>query len=78
MACNGAPQWMQKAFPEEGVRAPVGTLLDLFAPNLRTVLMIRMAAIATRTSPRKLKKGISHSPIRSPCHSSIGITGGTD
>jgi hypothetical protein len=51
---------MQKAFPGEGAGAAVGTLPDLFDPNLRTVLKIRMAAIATRISPRKLNEGISH------------------
>ena len=66
---------MQKAFPGEGVRPVVGTLLDLFAPNLRTVLKIRIAAIATRISPRKLNEGISHSPIGVLVTSSIGMSG---
>jgi hypothetical protein len=54
---------MQKAFAEEGVCAAVRTVPDLFAPSLRTVLKIRMAAIATRISPGMLNEGISHSPI---------------
>ncbi len=66
---------MQKALPGEAVRAAVGTLADLFAPNLRTVLKIRMAAIATRISPRKPNEGISHSPIGTLVTSSIGISG---
>jgi hypothetical protein len=37
-------------------------VVDLFAPNLRTVLTIRMAAIARRISPRKLSAGIVNSP----------------
>jgi hypothetical protein len=62
---------MQKAFP--GVRAAVGTLPDLFAANLRTVLRIRIAAIATRISARKLNEGISQLPIGVAVTSSIGI-----
>ena len=53
---------MQKALPE--LCAAVGTLPDLFAANLRTVLRIRVAAIATRISARKLNEGISQLPNR--------------
>jgi len=52
---------MQKAFPE--VRAALGSAPDLFVANLRTVLKIRIAAIATRISARKLNVGISQLPI---------------
>jgi hypothetical protein len=62
---------MQKAFPE--VRAALGSVPDLFAPNLRTVLRMRIAAIATRMSTRKLNEGISQAPIRIVVTSSIGI-----
>jgi hypothetical protein len=62
---------MQKAFP--AVRAAVGILLDLFPANLRIVLRIRSAAIATRISARKLNEGISQLPIGVAVTSSIGI-----
>jgi hypothetical protein len=59
---SAAPQLVQKGFGDEIV--PLGTpvLLDLFAPNLRTILRIRMEAIASRISPRKLSVGIINSP----------------
>jgi hypothetical protein len=67
---------MQKAFP--GVRATVGTLPDVFAPNLRIVLRIRIAAIATRMSARKLNEGISQLPIGVAVTSSIGKSVGNE
>jgi hypothetical protein len=62
---SAAPQLVQKPFPDEGVppRSPIK--LGLFAPNLRTVLRIRMVAIARRISPRKLNMGVV-TPVRSP------------
>jgi hypothetical protein len=59
---SAAPQLVQKGFGDEIV--PLGTpaVLDLFAPNLRTILRIRMEAIASRISPRKLSVGIINSP----------------
>jgi hypothetical protein len=66
---------MQKAFPGETVGPAVGTLPDLFAPNLRTVLNTRIAAIVTRINIRKLNEGISHFPIGLVVTSSIGISG---
>jgi len=45
------------------VRAAVGLLPELFGANLRTVLKIRTAAIATRISARKLNEGIYQLPL---------------
>jgi hypothetical protein len=68
---------MQKALPE--VCAAVGTLPDLFAANLRTVLRIRIAAIATRISARKLNEGISqYSESTVAVTSSIGTSVGNE
>jgi hypothetical protein len=66
---------MQKAFPEEDVRAGVGSPPDLFRPNLPIVLMIRMAPIASRMSTRN--EGIPQPPIGIVVTNSIGITVGT-
>jgi hypothetical protein len=67
---------MQKALP--AVRAAVGTPADFFAANLRTILRIRIAAIATRISARKLNEGISQLPIGVAVTSSIGICVGNE
>jgi hypothetical protein len=63
---------MQKEVP--GARVAVGILPDLFAVTLRTVLRIRIAAIAIRISARKLNEGISQPPIGVAVTSSIGIS----
>jgi hypothetical protein len=67
---------MQKAFP--GICAAVGTLPDLFTANLPIVLRIRIAAIATRMSARKLNEGISQLPIGVAVTSSIGKSVGNE
>jgi len=50
------------------VRAAVEGVPDLFAENLRRVLRIRIAPIATRMSARKLNDGISEPPNRNRRH----------
>jgi hypothetical protein len=75
---SAAPQLVQKAFPDEVLPREAGMAFALFAPNLRTILTMSMAAIKRRINPRKLSPGISQFSKQSPCYSSIGTDGGTE